>query len=156
MEKKMNNKGFSLVELIIVVAIMAVLIGVLAPAYLQYVEKSKKTSDCTALGSAMDALEICAADPALDWKDETITVTVGTNGVAFQKTNGSGACTNTLTQLGNIIENGDGEVQGNWSGTLSVEATKTNTGKVEFNLAGGAVAIADIEAISPALAKRIE
>ena len=32
--KKMNNKGFSLVELIIVIAIMAVLIVVLAPQYL--------------------------------------------------------------------------------------------------------------------------
>lgn len=29
-EKKMNDKGFSLVELIIVIAIMAVLVGVLA------------------------------------------------------------------------------------------------------------------------------
>lgn len=37
-----NNKGFSLVELIVVVAIMAVLVGVLAPAYLQYVEKTRK------------------------------------------------------------------------------------------------------------------
>ena len=67
MKKEMNNKGFSLVELIIVVAIMAVLIGVLAPAYLQYVEKSKKTKDCQAVGSILDAAEIVASDVAVDW-----------------------------------------------------------------------------------------
>ena len=39
---KKNNKGFSLVELIVVVAIMAVLVGVLAPAYLAYVEKARR------------------------------------------------------------------------------------------------------------------
>lgn len=42
MRKQKNNKGFSLVELIVVVAIMAVLVGVLAPAYLRYVEKARR------------------------------------------------------------------------------------------------------------------
>ena len=42
MAKFSKNKGFSLVELIVVVAIMAVLVGVLAPAYLRYVEKARR------------------------------------------------------------------------------------------------------------------
>ena len=47
MKKEMNNKGFSLVELIIVIAIMAVLVGILAPQYLKYVSNSKVSTDIT-------------------------------------------------------------------------------------------------------------
>ncbi len=44
LNKKLNNKGFSLVELIIVVAIMAILIAILAPMYFQYVDDSRNTT----------------------------------------------------------------------------------------------------------------
>ncbi len=36
-----NNKGFSLVELIIVIAIMAILAGAIAPALIRYIEKAR-------------------------------------------------------------------------------------------------------------------
>lgn len=36
-----KNKGFSLLEIIIVVTIIAVLLGVLTPSFIKYVEKSK-------------------------------------------------------------------------------------------------------------------
>lgn len=40
-----NNKGFSLIELIIVVAIMAVLVAVIAPNLTKYLSASKKRAD---------------------------------------------------------------------------------------------------------------
>lgn len=58
----MNNKGFSLVELIIVVAIMAVLIGVLAPQYLKYVQKSKVSTDINNAQEIADAVNAAIAD----------------------------------------------------------------------------------------------
>ena len=60
--KKTNNKGFSLVELIVVVAIMAVLVGVLAPAYLRYVEKSRIQKDDSAVAEVVEAVKIAAAE----------------------------------------------------------------------------------------------
>lgn len=63
-EKKLNNKGFSLVELIIVIAIMAVLIGVLAPQYLKYVERSRESADLDNYEIIINAIEIYNSDPA--------------------------------------------------------------------------------------------
>lgn len=40
-----KNQGFSLIELIVVIALIAVLTGVLAPQYLKYVEKAKLSTD---------------------------------------------------------------------------------------------------------------
>lgn len=64
MKKEMNNKGFSLVELIIVIAIMAVLMGVLAPQYLKYVKKSKVSTDITNAENVATAVNAEIADGA--------------------------------------------------------------------------------------------
>ena len=60
---KKNNRGFSLVELIIVIAIMAVLVAVLAPQFLKYVEKSRNATDAQNATAIVSALQTCYADP---------------------------------------------------------------------------------------------
>lgn len=62
-EKKMNNKGFSLVELIIVIAIMAVLVAVLAPQYMRFIERGRAASDRDNLEAMRSALEVYYVDP---------------------------------------------------------------------------------------------
>ena len=64
MKKELNNKGFSLVELIIVIAIMAVLMGVLAPQYLKYVKQSKISTDITNAEELATAINVAVADQA--------------------------------------------------------------------------------------------
>jgi type IV pilus assembly protein PilA len=62
-ETMLDNNGFSLVELIIVIAIMAVLVGILSPQYLKYVERSRESADLTTVDEIISAVQIYSADP---------------------------------------------------------------------------------------------
>ncbi len=60
-----NNKGFSLVELIVVIAIMIVLVAVLAPVFTKYVEQSRRATDVTNANTIAEAVLVEAADSNL-------------------------------------------------------------------------------------------
>ena len=126
---KKNNKGFSLVELIVVVAIMAVLVGVLAPAYLKYVEKSRVQKDISAVGEVVNAIKVAAADEDVN----TYLASGGTSGAAVTATYTIGkgtsaedfAKTDVLTkELKATI--GKAEVTSNSVTSVTVTATVTS------------------------------
>ena len=93
--KKTNNKGFSLVELIIVIAIMAILVGAIAPALIRYIDKSRKSNDVSACKTIKTAVETAMANEdayeKLTAGDPTVlTITPNT-----KLTTASGGATNT-------------------------------------------------------------
>ena len=73
--KKLNNKGFSLVELIIVIAIMAILVGVVGTQVIPYLENSRKAKDQQVL-SAWNTAAMSAYSNAAAKIDATKTYTI--------------------------------------------------------------------------------
>lgn len=57
-----NNRGFSLVELVIVIAIMAILMGVLAPTLIGNVERSRESTDLQNLDALRGTIVTIMAD----------------------------------------------------------------------------------------------
>ncbi len=60
--KKLNNKGFSLVELIIVIAIMVILVAVLAPQFTKWVERSRISTDIQNASEIATAAQVAFAE----------------------------------------------------------------------------------------------
>ena len=76
-----SNKGFTLVELIIVVAIIAILSAVIAPQYIKYVEKSRQGTDANAAQEIAHACEIAFVGNGLTAATAgTLTVDIDSNG----------------------------------------------------------------------------
>ena len=60
--RKKNNKGFSLIELIIVITIMAILTALLAPQLLRYVEQSRAAKDAVTMDEFARAVQLALTE----------------------------------------------------------------------------------------------
>ena len=98
--KKMNNKGFSLVELIVVVLIMAIIAVALAPQVMKWVENSRVSTDCTNYESLVENIQLALADKDCykvisaageEGKKATATITDSATTIAAASTNGCSA-----------------------------------------------------------------
>lgn len=64
--KKQKNKGFTLIELIIVMAIMAILVGALAPQVIKYVEKARESKDLQLTNVVFTAVQTVIASSEVE------------------------------------------------------------------------------------------
>ena len=79
-KKVANHEGFTLVELIVVIAILGILAGIAIPVYSGYIKKANQAADVMLLGAVNTALAAACAendfarlsDCALDIKNEKI------------------------------------------------------------------------------------
>ena len=96
MKKEINNKGFSLVELIIVIAIMAILIGIMAPQLIKYIEKAKVSSDTKSLDAVYQAVVYASTDPNVVLEPESQALINSLVSPVELSTLGNGSNANTL------------------------------------------------------------
>ena len=156
-----ENKGFSLVELIVVIAIMAVMAAVLAPSLLGYVERSRAQKDDSAMGELTNSIKLALADQ--DVFDECLAYTDKENVSCYVdgaentysdttpgyiKTKdavGSGATTSVQFTFGDECRKLD-ETEYVFKGamrgltiTFSPDGATANTNKATYVLADGAI-----------------
>ncbi|WP_420481125.1 pilin [Aeromonas veronii] len=121
-----KQSGFTLIELMIVVAIVAILAAVALPAYQSYTLKAKATELTTAMGQVKTELEICSQTSTLPC-------------------NASGAASTYVTSVaGSITSAGTATVTGTGTAALnnmvcSLSGTRdANNGKVSWGSISGA------------------
>lgn len=131
--KKTNKKGFTLAELLIVVAIIAVLVAIAIPIFSSQLEKSRESADAANLRAAY------AMGAAESLTQDGIAVTVGPVNLkqsgAFEKIDSTTKIGNF--QLGGVTLTGAVYVHVSETGSVTIDATKGSDHFINFMGASG-------------------
>lgn len=122
-----NNKGFSLVELIIVIAIMAILVGVMAPQLIKYIEKSNVSADTQLAGTIQTACTTAMMDPEV-LADQTASAYItglqtGSSAALSAFVGNSNLYTSAVSEILGVTSNAEVEGSLKSAGASSIEVT---------------------------------
>jgi len=132
----MKNKGFSLVELIIVIAIMAILAAAIAPALIRYIDKSRRADDVAAAETINTAVQSALANedaydeiqPAMSAMTGSTTV-LGSAAASTGTTSFSGTTASTFWSEINSSTTGGPKVKYKKNGASAWIVGVNNSGK---------------------------
>ena len=113
------QKGFTLIELMIVVAIIGILAAVAIPAYSDYTKKAKATELVQGASGLKAAIEICMSDFPDSYATQCV---AGSNGIAANVTSADAATALTGSKVvkGKAVAAG---VQGTNGPVITITAT---------------------------------
>ena len=122
MKNKRTESGFTLIELMIVVAIIGILASLALPAYSNYTQKAKFSETIVAMGPAKSAIDICyQVEGSLSACD-----TAGEIGVTISDLNGGDYVT-SVTVTGNALITGTSTVDNGATPAVKYTAVMTPT-----------------------------
>lgn len=150
MQRKINwsNKGFSLVELIVVIAIMVVLVGLMAPTLIKNVEKSRESVDIQTLDSVRQSVvtalsnekvyseflseSITISAPHITYMDDIKSATTGLNGELSKELDDDGILTAKFNS--NACKNAKIKITISADSKVKVEAENAGITKSNINM----------------------
>ena len=110
MSRKIGNKGLSLIELIVAIAIMAILVGVIAPQMVKYIERAKQVKIEKEASEFMRSAQVALVDVTSQGKEPGSDVVKNTvkNGPYYKDGTKYGNLTNWTVKNGVVMitENG--------------------------------------------------
>ena len=144
MSRKIDNKGLSLIELIVAVAIMAILVGVIAPQMFKYVERAKQVKVEKEASEFMRAVQIALVDVTAQGKppkenDAVNNLTVSSSPY-YKGGTGYGNLTNWTVKNGVVASASNAAFADEFFGLLGIAY-----GKGVWNIGKSSIPISDNE-----------